>query len=276
MNLPPLPPFWLLAAAALFYACGPSEKIGDGESEHPNGATPKAGPEIDPNKPRDPATLPKQILPPSQAPQLPTMQSQARVVYLEAPDDPHRLQVTLSQGGYARFLLGSDPDNQGRRVLHHLDPSGAFQTDAKSKASRAIPEPAGQEVRLWAALREGLYGWQQNPAWKAVPGEPRVRHLDLPGLGHLRANLAENSHLPESIDALNQAGALVQRLEQIEWSKPPEGRPGVATPSSLIMSAGGRQIWKEDQIEVRTGITMGADFFRPVDRRQPQGSSPPK
>ena len=262
-----------LLTACLLQACS-SEAKPDLPSEAPEGETNSATQEENPAEAgKNPAGNIPVTLPSSNAPVLPAIQAQARVIYIGAPEDPHTLQVTLAQGGYSRTRLASNDPTAGRRILYHASPEASFLTEAQSQVSQVVPEAESADVRLRSALREGLYGWQQNSAWQLDPNSPGLRHLALPGLGSLHARIPDNDSLPESMEARDPEGKLVERLEQIQWNRPTPASGLPASPSSLVRAIESGPVWTEDQIQVRGGLNLQVDFFRPADRRDqgPQG-----
>jgi len=196
---------------------------------------------------------------------LAALRATSRVVYPSAPEDPHQLQITLAGSGYARFRLASDPETQGRRILHHLLPAGAYVTEARSATSVQLEGAGSTEVMLWAALREQLYDGSSGATWEADPAGTTRRTLRIPGVGRLEAEWEPNSSNPQTLSAWDESGEPIQSLRHIQW----QPGPGPPTPTALDMYQGDQLVWHEDRFSVQRGLTLRSDFFLPPDRRDP-------
>ncbi len=195
------------------------------------------------------------------------VQSSSRVIYPSAPNDPHTLEITLAEDGFARLKLASDPQVQGRRVLQHMSEGDLYVTSPRASQSLVLTAESAQETSQWFELRRQLYDWGQNDLWQAIPDHPDQRILPGRNKLSLKATLHPSTGLPKSM-GFYDAGQLVQRFAKIEW---PVTGPQMH-PLAFQMETSAGIVWLESDIKIRRGLRMNADYFLPTDRRQPSSA----
>ncbi|MBL4770701.1 MAG: hypothetical protein JKY61_06075 [Planctomycetes bacterium] len=191
------------------------------------------------------------------------VQSTSKVLYANAPDDPHSLRVTLADRGFARLKLASDPEVQGRRVLQHLHNGVVFATSARASESVEIKEADALTTRNWFDLRAALHSWQNGKNWDADPAQPHRRTLPLGRDSSIHAEIDPETGLPSSMGFYDEEGIGLQRFTKLTWSD--EGLNSKILTFQVETAQG--VLWQESDIQIRRGLSMRADFFLPTDRR---------
>ncbi|MDF1838011.1 MAG: hypothetical protein P1V35_09090 [Planctomycetota bacterium] len=192
------------------------------------------------------------------------LQAKSHVLYTGTPDDPHSLQITLADRGFARLKLASEPQVQGRRVLQHLCDGELYVTAPRASKSEILEGPASQTSRNWFDLRSAIYNWGGDPVWNVDPSNPSRRVFSGPDGPSILVELDPDTNLPMTIECVISEGAPRQRLIQMTWSQ----GSGPAQITGFQVESGNNVLWTESKIQIRRGLTMRADFFRPTDRRQ--------
>jgi hypothetical protein len=204
---------------------------------------------------------------PAPAPPMAAMQVSSRVVFPNAPDDPHSIQITLAEEGFGRLKLASDPEVQGRRVLQHFYDGELYETAPRSSESVQLEGLKVLETLTWFSMRRALYDWDEGRGWEKDPSQPL--QLILPRAGHLPiiALLDSNTGLPTTLSHHLKDGTGLQAFSNLEWSTE------VPTPRILAFQVAnmGGVLWQESNVRIRKGLSMRAGFFLPSDRRPKSG-----
>lgn len=196
------------------------------------------------------------------------VQSSARVIYPSAPSDPHTLQITLAEPGFARLKLASDPEVQGRRVLQHVSENRIFVTSPRAAQSQELTGDSSEESLQWFRLRREAFTWNRADHWRPDETDGNRLIFHQKGRPPMVAILDGKDGLPLSIGYYNAEGDLIQRLAEMQWSTASEQ----AFPTAFQVENSKAILWHESNVVIRRGLRMNADFFLPADRRTESGA----
>ncbi len=239
-----------IAAWMLVSACGPaSEDSAAREPSEPQGPAHTAVERTEAAS--DPDETPSETA---------AWQWQSRVLYLAAPDDPHRLQVHYADARHGRLRLESDPPGQGRRTLHFLSEQGAFAMGARSDTSQPLSseEQSGLEQHL--ALRAALLRLSSAQGW-TVESEPQRWIQPAADGARIVAHFEGTAAKPTRLEWQNASGAWSIAFTDLRWEA--DG----SLPIALTFAKPSGAIWNEADIVVRRGLRLQPVFFLPADRR---------
>jgi hypothetical protein len=201
------------------------------------------------------------------APPMDAVQVSSRVVFPDAPDDPHSIQLTLANEGFGRLKLASDPEVQGRRVLQHFYDGELYETAPRSSKSVQLEGLKVLETLTWFGMRRALYDWDGGRGWEKNPSQPL--QLILPRAEHrpIIALLDSNTGLPTTLSHRLKDGTGLLAFTNLEWSTE------VPTPKILAFQVEHTSgvLWQESKVRIRKGLSMRASFFLPADRRPKSG-----
>lgn len=242
-------PITMLAKTAPFALLCVLLACGDSPQELPT--QPGVAPAV---KAQEPAAQPSPMV---------ALQAKSHVVYAASPGDPHSLEITLADRGFARLKLASEPQVQGRRVLQHLCAGELFVTKPRASESEALAGPAGQVSRNWYDLRSAVYHWGNEKLWGIdAKDAKRFQHQGKGGPAVL-AELDAETSLPTTLELVVPKGSSRQRLVDVRWSK----GSGPAQVTGFQVELNGQTLWTESKVQIRRGLKMREAFFRPTDRR---------
>ncbi len=191
------------------------------------------------------------------------VQSSARVIYPSAPSDPHTLQITLADPGFARLRLASDPEVEGRRVLQHVSENRIYVTSPRAAQSQELTGESSEESLRWFRLRREAFTWDRADHWQPDKGDGDRLVFHQKGRPPMVAILDGQDGLPKSIGYYNAEGDLIQRLADMQWST----HGTQALPIAFQVENFKAILWHESNVVIRRGLRMNADFFLPADRR---------
>ncbi|MCP5020172.1 MAG: hypothetical protein GY930_00210 [bacterium] len=191
------------------------------------------------------------------------VQSSAQVIYPSAPADPHTLQITLAEPGFARLRLASDPEVQGRRVLQHVSENRIYVTSPRAAQSQELTGESSKESLRWFRLRREAFTWNRADHWQPDKADSGRLIFHQSGRPPMVAILDAPDGLPKSIGYYSAEGDLIQRLADMQWST----HGTQVLPTAFQVENSKAVLWHESNVVIRRDLRMNTDFFLPADRR---------
>jgi hypothetical protein len=171
------------------------------------------------------------------------------------------------------------------RARHRVSPKGARSTARRltfrygaalwsvapgDAHSQAVLAANRDPILRQLELRRALLVWPHGFAWKGAGAE---RFAELGEFGEqvvlVRAVLDPDSGRPHTLEALDDAGILLESITEVTWMEPDAA--GLLWPASLTLRDGGQVLWRE-RVSSVTPARLLDRYFQPTDRREGSGT----
>jgi len=200
----------------------------------------------------------------------PGLYARSRVVFFEAPDVPHELQVVFMFPDRARIQLSAVGAGWSARQLEYRNGDDYYFVASNSARSEELQGERRDELRLRLELRRALMLWEPGPEWTA---HDDLRTRAVPDAGSLEARVDATGR-PLSLRALDAGETELEAYSAIEW----EERDGRRWPQAMDYAYRGTRVWREEVLERSLQPNFLDWFFVPADRRElePQAQTLPQ
>ena len=174
----------------------------------------------DPKPPVAPSNPPAQEAPRGAPPLLPIaglagFDSVSTIVYVAAPDRPHKLEASYVFPDRARWRLSVGNEKGSERQIQYRFGQQAFLVLPGKSESTEWTGIDRSDVLRQMELRRALMLWPDGFAWK---GSGTERSADLGSLGSLRARFAvPPGARPVEIEDLDASGQRVDAFRSLTW-----------------------------------------------------------
>lgn len=184
------------------------------------------------------------------------------LVFVAAPDRPHRLDATYVFPERARLWLGVGSETATSRQIHYRFGSHAYEVRDKVGTSTEIQASERDAVLRYIELRRAWMMWPDGFEWQRSGTE---RTASLGSVGVLRAHCStDGDSRPVQMESLDADGKVQDELKALTW-RPESG--GRVWPASAEMWHAGELAWRERIDSVDAQGRFVDSYFLPADRR---------
>ena len=189
-------------------------------------------------------------------------ESVSTLVYVLAPDRPHRLEATYVFPERVRWRLSAGVEEKAERHIHYRFGAQVYLVPAGTAGSRELVDEERLDVLRQTELRRAVMLWPDGFQWK---GEGAERTADLGPLGSLRARfVATADPRPAEIIDLDASGKSIDAFRAVTW-KETDRR---FWPAAMELWHEGSLVWKETVDSIQTTKRFIDSYFVPGDRRE--------